>query len=259
MRSFVVALALLACACGDVQKVPDAAVIDAYVPDTATPLTCGTGEMVCNGSCANVMTSELSCGNCSTQCAPTLGCLNGVCVPANTSCQRVRELDPAATNGLYRNPNDGRVFYCDFTNNQTYEDFRIAQYDAGIPGGFALARATDFANPTFADAFIGFFNAFGGVRSLTTFNAGNCCISTVTGQRLQFGAGTFVFAGIGTASGCAFSYTANTVYLMSRNQGSGYVSTLPADFFTTNVPTEATGCTDSTNPAFFYRRRNGLN
>jgi hypothetical protein len=259
MRSFVVAVALLACACGEVLKVPDAGPPDVLVPDSSG-LTCQANEMVCNSSCADLMTSELFCGNCNTQCASTEGCLNGMCVPANTNCQRVKDLDAAAPNALYRNPNTGVVFFCDFTNSQTYDDFRIAQFDVAPPAGYALARGADFANPTFAAAFIGFFNTFGGVRALTTFTIGNCCFSTVLGQRLQFGAGTFVFPGVGTGNqNCTFSISANTVYTMSRNQSSGYMAALPDDFFSVNAPVEAAGCSDGMNPAYFYKRRNALN
>src|SRR6185503_2981426 len=133
MRSFVVAVALLACACGDVLKIPDAAVIDARSPDAPKEVSCGTGEMVCNGSCANLMTSELYCGNCTTQCSPTQGCLNGSCVPANTGCQRVKDLDPAATDGTFRNPNTGGIFYCDFTARKQYE-FGLGQHNVGYAG-----------------------------------------------------------------------------------------------------------------------------
>jgi hypothetical protein len=258
MRSFVVAVALLACACGDVLKVPDAQTIDVLVPDSSS--TCQANEMACNSTCANLMTSELFCGNCNTQCASTEGCLAGSCVPANTNCQRVKDLDATAPDALYRNPNNGTVFFCDFTNNQTYDDFRIAQFDVAPPAGYTLARATDFANPIFASAFIGFFNTFGGVRALTTFTVGNCCFTTIAGQRLQFGAGSFVFPGVGTGNvSCTFSIAANTVYTVSRTQTGGYVSVLPDDFFSVNAPVEAAGCSDGTNPAYFYKRRAGLN
>jgi hypothetical protein len=258
MRSFCLAGALLVAACGDVVKVPDAALIDAYAPDSPQELTCGAGETVCNGSCVDPMTSELYCGNCNTQCTPTQACLAGTCVPANTSCSRVREIDPNAADGVYVNLNNGNAFYCDFTQQITYDDFRLGVFST-TPTGYSLVRASDLADPAFAKAFIAMFNHFGGVRANATFTAGNCCLTTVAGQRLKLG-NTFVFPGQGTAAAnCTFNYVADGVYTLSRNQTSMYMDTLPADFFTTNPPSEGTGCADSANPAYYVKRRNTLN
>jgi hypothetical protein len=212
----------------------------------------------CNGSCVDLMTSELYCGNCNTQCTPTQACLAGTCVPANTSCSRVRELDPGAPDGVYVNTNNGNAFYCDFTQQRTYDDFRISAFST-TPTGYTVVRASDLADASFAKAFIALFNHFHGVRAYSAFTAGNCCITTVSGQRLKLGA-TFAFPGQGTtATDCTFSYAAGAVYTLSRTQTSMYLDKLPDNFFTTNPPTEGTRCSESTNPAYFVKRRNTLN
>ena len=251
-------LALGLAACGDVNVIPDAAVPDAYQHDAANDPMCGADEMACSGLCANVMTSETYCGNCTTSCAPNQGCVAGACVPNFTNCARIKEVDPAAADGLYTNPNTGVFFYCDFAGSNTYDDFRLGVFST-TPAGYTLARATDFQDPVFASAFIAFFNRLGGLRANATFTAGNCCMTTIAGSRLQFGA-QFVFPGVGTAAtSCAFNFTVDAVYTLSRNQSSMYISVLPPDYFTVNAPGELAGCTDGTNPAIFYKRRAGLN
>jgi hypothetical protein len=165
MRSFVAAVAVLAGACGEVVKAPDAATIDMFMPDSPNPMMCGTGEMNCNGTCANVMTSELFCGNCTTQCSPTQGCLAGSCVPANTTCARVRELEPTAPDGLYRNPNTSVSFYCDFTNSMTYDAFAFGAFNIAY-AGHTLMSSADFNSAPVQKAFIALYNSQGGLINI---------------------------------------------------------------------------------------------
>lgn len=254
MRSWWLAITL--CACGDVNNAGPA-IPDAYAPDAPVELGCSEGESECSGTCANLMTDDLHCGSCNNHCSPLQGCLDGNCVDKASRCTSIRLWDPQAKDGLYFNPNLGVPVYCDFTNGITYEDFRFNPYTV-TPSGYSLARATNFQNAQFADAFIGFYNYYKGVRASSTFDIGNCCITTVAGSRLTAG-GALTFPGIGTQNGCTFSMTANAVYTISRNQSTGYSEMLPENFFTVNPPGEMASCADSTNPAIYFKRRFGLN
>jgi hypothetical protein len=249
MRSFVVAaVALLACACGDVLKATDVGVIDAYVPDSPVePPMCGAGEMVCNGACANVMNSELYCGNCTTQCSPTQGCLNGACVPANTSCSRVKELDPTVVDGAFRNPNNSTVFYCDFTARKQYE-FGIGQYNLGY-FQYTILSFGSFDAVT-QKAFVGVYNLLGGFQTISTFTSGLCCITQPDNLELFFG-GTYLSLAQNGVNACNVAY--NGIYQLMRGQSTVYTPPLPDDFFTTNPVSAAAQCGDTNNIGLFVK------
>ena len=251
MRSFVVAVALLTCACGEVVKTGDAGMIDVAGPDTPIPpLMCGTGEMNCNNSCANVMTSELYCGNCTTQCSPTQGCLNGSCVPANTSCARVKELDPTATDGGYRNPNNGLAFYCDYTARKQWE-FGLGQYNVGY-AGYTIMTSGSFDAATKV-AFIAYYNYVGGLQTIQAFTSGLCCVTQPNNNELNFG-GNYISLAQNGANACNINY--NGVYQIMRAQSTVWPPPLPADFFTTNPVGEAANCGDMNNIGFFFKVTN---
>jgi hypothetical protein len=268
MRSFVVAVALFTCACGEVVKVADSGVPDTYVPDSPSSLMCNAGEMVCNGSCANIMTSELYCGNCMTQCSPTQGCFNGTCVPANTTCQRVRELDAAAPDGLYTNPNTLAFFYCDFTNNMTYEQFAIAQYNVSY-ANYTFMTSAHFNDPAIQKAFVALYNAQGGLVNIASgFNATNCCFKAADApmnQMLNLGNSYIYPAKVGVdQSQCGGPYTdaRYRMYLQQITPPEYSPQPMPDDWFATHAATIVTVCGDSTtggNPGIFMRRRTGLN
>jgi hypothetical protein len=266
MRSFVVAAALVACACGEVVKVPDAGTPDTYVPDSPSGLMCSAGEMACNGSCANVMTSELYCGNCTTQCTPTQGCASGACVPANTTCMRVREVDAAAPDALYINPNNGNHFYCDFTNNMTYEAFGFGQFNVSYTG-YVLMTSAHFNDVAVQKAFVALYNQQGGLINIGVgFTMNNCCFKAAdaaAGQMLLL-AGHYMYpAKVGTdTSQCSGPYNdpRYRFYLAPINAFSP--QPMPDDWFATHPATIAMMCADSTtggNPGVFMRRRSGLN
>jgi hypothetical protein len=257
MRSFVVAVAVFACACGDVLKVPDAGPIDAFVPDSPPGPTCQASEMLCGATCANLMSNDLYCGNCNTQCSPTQGCFNGSCVDKASKCASIRLWNPAAPDGVYFNPNTGTEMYCDFTNNMTYDEFKMARFDSA-PTGLTVMRAGEFANAGFQKAFIGMYNELKGVRAAYSFNPTNCCVTTIAGLRLYVN-GSVTFAGVAGATSCTFAYTQGLIYGFTANLGLGIPATLPADFFTVNPPSEAANCADGANPAFYYKRHAGLN
>lgn len=250
MRSFVVAaVALFACGCGDVLKATDAGVADAYVPDSPVePPMCGAGEMVCNGACANVMNSELYCGSCTTQCSPTQGCLNGTCVPANTSCSRVKELDPAVTDGAFRNPNNSTVFYCDFTARKQYE-FGVGQYNVGY-FQYTIMTSASFDAAT-QKAFLGYYNLIGGVPAIGSFTVGLCCVTQPNNNELYFGGAYMSLAQNG--SNVCGSYTAATIYQLMFQQMTVYAPPLADNFFTTNPVSEGQTCGDSNNIGLFVK------
>ena len=243
-------LAFALVACGDVNKVTPDAGLDAFQPDGPPMVACQASEMVCNSAtCADPMTDEFNCGSCNNQCAPTQTCEAGTCT-AITTCKQVRDRNPTAVDGLYRSPANV-PFFCDYTNNLEYTAFGVDSYTA-TPAGYTLVRATDLANATFARAFVEMFNVRGGVPAIETFNAGNCCVSTVVGQRLQFG-GALAFVAAPATTSCAFAYTADTIYSLSRTQTGGYITSLPADYLTQFPPTETTGCSDDMNPSFWVK------
>jgi hypothetical protein len=234
--TFVIALA----GCGQVtgEKL-DAALV---VPKDAAPdaFSCPTGETACATACCSGATQV---------------CQANVCQPANSTCNRVRLGDPAAPDGFYTNPNDNTTIYCDFTNSKTYEGFLVNVYTT-TPPGYTLARATDFQDAGFQKAFIAFYNRDGGIKSFSTFNAGNCCYTTVTPNRF-FLNGTVMFIGQGASSRCGMQITAGQAYTMG--EGNTFLAApFAANFFTTRPVTEASGCSDDSNPAFYFKRRDGL-
>lgn len=250
MRRWVLAFALMGC--GDVNKLSDAGLADAYQPDGENGPMCAAGETVCNAvTCADTMTDEFNCGGCNNQCAPTQTCEAGTCT-AVTTCKQVRDLNAEAPDGLYRSPTNA-PFFCDFTNNVEYADFRVDVVTA-TPADYVLVTGASLAMPSFARAFLEMFNARGGVPALSTFNAGNCCLASAPDLRLLTGNSLSFLASAGQQN-CEFAYTADTVYWFSRAQNSGFVSSLPLNFFVVNPPTDAAGCTNSANPAIFVKSR----
>ena len=249
MRSLVVAAIALA-ACGEVAGLHDAA-IDMYVSDAGSP-ECLEGEMLCNNTCANVQTSSLYCGNCTTQCNALEGCLNGTCRRKNSTCADIRAFDPSATDGAYLNGNTGRGMYCDFTASTSYE-FGIAQYNSP-PAGFRLMRGTDFANAATQRAFIGLYNFEGGLRALVSFSGSTCCFAaTPAGDEITFG-GSQTYPALDGNFACS-NWSTSNVYLICRSISlSGIIGLpMPDTYFSTYAPGEAAICTDNNNPAYVMK------
>ena len=151
-------------ACGD-----DAA------PVTPDALVCAADEMICADSCTATLTDEQNCGACGNVCGATDACVSGTCMPANIHCARVREADADAPDGTYVNPATHDAFYCDFTNSVTYDEFAILPYDS-TQADYTLVTGALATDSVLQKAFLGLFNATGGVRSAATFNSDNCCI-----------------------------------------------------------------------------------
>ena len=243
---------MLTCACGDVLKTPDAQLIDAVTPDTPADPMCQSGEMVCGGVCANVMTSDVHCGNCTTQCAPSQSCMAGSCVDRFVDCKAVKMANPSATDGVYSNGTTNTSFYCAYTTNTQY-DFRVNSYLQTPAGGYSVVRATDFNDANFVRAFIGIYNADAGFKAVDAFTPNNCCMSVAAGTRYEFGA-QILFTGIGTSSYCNTAISPGMFITFGRN-GASYGGTLPSNYFTSFPATEATGiCSDGNNAAFYVKR-----
>jgi hypothetical protein len=252
MRSLLVA-ALALSACGDV-AINDAGG-DAYVPDAGSPV-CDRGEMLCNNTCANVLASDLYCGNCTTQCNYLEACLNGACRRRNSACEDIRVFDPGATDGAYLNENTGKLMYCDFSGNMTYDDITIGVIGS-TPAGYAVVRGADFNNAGFAKAFIGIYNKLGGIAASASFTSGNCCIAATATTWLNFGS-QFITPGLGTSPYCNMAMTPGSIYTLGRS-GMNFMKALPGNFFTTYPGSEGTTCANSNNPAYYVRRHTGLN
>jgi hypothetical protein len=261
MRSWVLALLTLA-ACGDVNKAPpDAPPLDAYQPDSA--FSCGAGEMVCGGVCADVMTSSEHCGGCDTQCSPIELCTAGACAQP-TTCNQVRKLNPGVPNGTYPVGAPGK-FYCDFTNNMTYVTFGLGRHDMTYTD-FVLMASTDFNDPAIRAAFIGLYNAQGGIVNIDIgFNGDNCCFRPAdavgaAGDLLLGGAGHFVYPAhtASAAFQCGGPYT-DPVYRMYINSSLEYSPVpLPANYFDTHVASVGTDCSGTMYPGVFMKRHPGL-
>lgn len=251
MRCWVV-LSIALCACGDVNKIEKPVPVDAFQADSPPEVSCASGETVCGGTCSNPMTDEANCGACNTQCAPTQGCLNGSCVPAGITCARIRELDPTAPDGLYRHPHTNAPFYCDFTNQMTYDGIAMGQYTTAYPG-YTVMAATDLDKVDMQKAFILFTNQQNGLPALSAFVSNNCCFSTAGGLRQLFG-GQILYPANGATARCNQAPSYNTPpYIWTLNGAVFFTLPLPDNFFTTYPPTTAATCTEGNNPGFFWR------
>jgi hypothetical protein len=246
MRSVWLALGLAAC--GDVNVIPDAAVPDAYQHDAPNDPMCMPGEMACSGLCADVMTSEQYCGNCGTSCAPNQGCISGTCMPRFTDCARVFASDPMSPSGVYTNPDNGQVFYCDMEAKAQYNNLSLTAWSATVPANYAMVRAADLTSAVGAKAFVALFNHVNGIPTLAAFTIGNCC--------MKVAAGTFLLLDANYILPYVCSSSMNGTYRFTE-LGVQVPSPLPGDFFTTNVPSEAThaSCSDNANPMWIWQKR----
>jgi hypothetical protein len=160
---------------------------------------------------------------------------------------RVKDLDPAATDGAYRNPNNSQVFYCDFTARKQYE-FGLGQYNVGY-GGYTIMTSASFDDGTKA-AFIGYYNLVGGLQTIAPFTSGLCCVTQPDNNELFFG-GTFISLALNGVNACNINY--NGIYQIMRGQSTVYPTPLPPDFFTTNPVSAAAQCGDTNNIGFFMK------
>lgn len=254
--SWWLAVALLGC--GDENKIPDAGVPDAYQHDAPEVPSCAPGETTCNASCADLMTSEQYCGDCDTRCAQNFACVAGSCVSANTSCARVREVDPQAPDGAYQNPNDGRWFYCDFAAGVTIDEIFVSPYTAAPAAGYEVAHAATFADPIFVKAFVAMYNQNGGHRAKVSFQTTDCCMGPAVGARYRFAGEKLYTATAPVGIFCNQLISANTHVLFAPGGDAPEDAPLPADYFTTHPVTEGADCSDGGNAAWWFRRRNTL-
>lgn len=247
MRWLALISASLLVACGDdPQATPDA-------------LVCGADEMVCGGTCEQTMTDEANCGGCGMQCSAEQACVSGSCVAANIHCARVREADPAAPDGTYVNPANDDAFYCDFTNGVTYDELIMAPYESTQADYTLLTGTALAADATLQKAFIGLFNATGGVRSAGTYVFGNCCVYAGAGTALLIDG--LPLKSIRDGSLSCESSGIDKIYnftLDGTTTGNVVVPPLPADYFTTHQVSQGATCSDNENPGLFYKKRASL-
>jgi hypothetical protein len=241
-------LAVALAACGDVEKVPDAAVPDTYAPDTKNELTCTGGETACMGSCSNMMTDEQNCGACGTQCAPGHECVSGTCKPA-TECKHFKANDPTAMSGIYTHGYTGAKLYCDMTGNVEYSNLQMV-LQGTVPTNFVQVRATDLPGTSAgAKAFIELYNAGNGVAVPAQFSIGVCCMKIAASVYLNMD-GQYILT-----QPCTTPITVGPWRLTESS--TPWPAPLPADFFTTNVVTEGAnaGCSESTSPMLIWQKK----
>lgn len=252
MRLLALSAAVFGVACGDPAGTP---------PDAPPDLVCAMDEMACDDTCVATMTDEDNCGTCGNECRSTEACITGSCMPAKIHCQRVREEDPDAPDGTYVNPSNNDAFYCDFTNDVTIDNFAIAPYNKTVPDYTLLTGDALAADATLQKAFIGLFNAGGGLRGLETFNPTNCCINVAMETALLFGDMAMTPLNEGVASCDVIG--ANRVYTfeLSGSPTDEIVQPpLPEDYFTTHPISQGDKCSEGEqpNPGFFYKKHAGL-
>ncbi|HSD90341.1 MAG TPA: hypothetical protein VLB44_22585 [Kofleriaceae bacterium] len=209
------------------------------------------------------MTSSEHCGSCDTQCSPTQVCGTGTCrLP--TTCNEVRKIYPGAPSGAYP-VGAPATFYCDFTNNMTYASFGLGRHDKAYTD-FMLMASTDFNSPAIRAAFIGLYNAQGGLVNIDNgFNGDNCCFRPAdavgaAGNLLLGGAGHYIYpAHVASASfQCGGPYT-DPVYRMFINSSGEYSPVpLPTNYFDTHAASLGVECSGSMFPGVFMKRHAGL-
>lgn len=250
MRLLALFAAVVGVACGDSGDTPR--------PDA---LVCGADEMVCSGTCASTLTDEQNCGTCGNVCGANDACVAGTCMPANIHCQRVREADADAPDGTYVNPATHDAFYCDFTNGVTYDDLGVAPYNS-TPADYTLITGDALAaDATLQKAFIGLFNADGGVRGLQSFTSDNCCINVAMNTALLFDdlALTPLSGGSDACGGTAMG---EIYYFELSGSPTGELVEAPLadDYFATHAVSQGSKCSEDVqpNPGLFYKKHTGL-
>ena len=173
----------------------------------------------------------------------------GHCADVTADCHAIKAYNSSATDGMYAHLPTGQSFYCDMTNGGVqYETLTYTNYNIP-PTGMTLITGADLATAGQAKAFIALYNFQGGVNTTAAFSVGNCCTSTSTTARLQFGA-----ASVRPNGTCGGPYGPGLI-LVSLNGTAPVNLPMPPDFFTTNVPSDGTQCGDAgNNPGLFWKK-----
>jgi hypothetical protein len=235
-------LLLLLAACGQVEKLPVDAAIDA-APDA---FSCPAMETICGTSC----------------CVAGQGCneASNVCIDATASCANIKIINPNAPSGPYIHSSDNAQFFCDMSKSPVvqYDALAMGRYNAPYTG-YTIVNGAELSDPVIQQAFIWAFNKQGGMPALETWTAGNVCTTQAAagGTRLEF-AGSLLFPSQGQAQ-AGTSYTAGMLYgedLVNHNPPIFMVAPLPTSFFTMYPASGAVNCADSNNPALFFKSHN---
>jgi len=212
--------------------------------------------MLCGNTCANLQSSDLYCGNCTTQCNYLEGCLNGTCRRKNSSCADILAFQPGAANGAFMNGNDGQTMYCDFAARRQIE-LGLGLYTTAFPGWSPMNAAT-FSDPTVQAAFIAIYNKDVGIRTLAAWTPQYCCLHAPGNTTLWFSApNNAMFILPSTTSGfvCNNTMTYDGWYPIGigSSASGAVVPPMPATFFQTNQVIENTLCSTGANPGFFIK------
>lgn len=254
-NALVVALCCLGC--GKVSLVPDAS-IDAPPPDG---LSCSAPQTDCAGTCVSLQSSAANCGACGVTCqSDRETCMAGHCVDYNTSCAAIHAGNASAPSGLFTLLN-GKTVYCDMTGaGVAYSDLSIGQFNVAHTD-YTMISLADFQAAGTQDAFIALINSQHGAVRLdtgTTWTVGNCCFkySANAAEYLAFGTNNFVepadtSAAGATVCGGAMSLPAYGFALTGATQAP---LPIPAAYFATHAPVNYPSCTDSTNPAYYWKK-----
>lgn len=250
----------LGAGCGQVATEADARPEEDAEPGPIDALSCTPAETICDGSCVDTLSDEQHCGDCTTSCGPTQGCLTGLCVDATASCAIIRALDPTAGNGVYTHEADGAQFFCDMTHGAiTYEELAFAQHDAPHPG-YQMAGVSDLNDPVIQAAFVWLYNHGGGATNLTPgWVSTNCCFKGAdTGLNVLALGDSIVFpAQLGAdVINCNGPYNDLKYRFWIATPNLYAPVPLPDNFFQTYPASSQANCSNEQNPAFFFRRHN---
>jgi hypothetical protein len=255
-RLLCLAAALGAVGCGKVAPAATDAAIDAE----KDAFTCPTPEVECGVGCTDLMTDGMNCGTCGTQCQGAEEmCIAGHCTDSALSCVSLKQVGKPS--GIYTLDNASVVF-CDMEDGgATYSSLSMDNWNGVNHVGYTMVSLADLQTPSTNAAFIALYNKQNGnihVLDVPIDMVGNCAIKvSVTASMALYLNNSLVAPATPGGAGpelCEVAYTGVTELSFVLLTGTVFApTTLPADYFTTNPPTEqAAG--EGNNPAFFWKK-----
>jgi Stigma-specific protein, Stig1 len=251
-------VAVLASACGNVAKAPDAGAADAPDPDA---FSCSAPMLACGAQCFDLATDHEHCGACDLACPDAEDCIAGHCTDATASCAAIAMYTPNAPSGGFTHKLDGTKFFCDFPNGLQYDELDYGQYDVAH-AGFTIVSPADLMNPTLQQAFIFLYNQQHGAKLIATWTDTNCCFkgdTVVNNMNMILINGSNITpakAAPNDVSVCNAAHTDNPGRFIMSAGGAYSPDPMPDDFFSTHTVTAGTQCSPGANPAFFWKRHN---
>lgn len=177
------------------------------------------------------------------------------------SCAQIRAFNPAAGNGVYtidRGAGSLQVF-CDMVNGGiTYEQLAFGNSKASY-SGYSQISISELNDPVTSQAFIALYNLQSSSlinidSSFTTIDCGIKPAGTGPGSCLFLGGDLVLPAGIDNTTQCLSNYPDMRYRFMLIASIQFPPSPLPADFFVAHPASFQPTCTDSNNPAWFFKR-----